>query len=87
MALNWTMLSPERTPVPLPNEKTIMTIEEGAEITLTVPDSPPVAGAASGGSGGAKTLKGVGRIYLTDQRVYSFHSIKSKLSSNVRVNS
>ncbi|TFK43932.1 hypothetical protein BDQ12DRAFT_675821 [Crucibulum laeve] len=70
MALNWTMLNPNRTPVPLPNEMTITTIDSGVELSLTIPDAPPTSGnATAGGSGGVKKTKGLGRVWLTDQRL------------------
>lgn len=69
MALNWTMLGPDRTPVPLPRESTVTSIESGAEIAITIPDAPPSGSSSSGGSGGSKKLKEEGRAYLTDQRV------------------
>lgn len=69
MSLNWTMLSPARSPIPLPHELTIRTIDAGAELTLIIPDSPPSSSSPSGGSGGSKKLKEVGRLWLTDQRV------------------
>ncbi|KAF8638552.1 hypothetical protein AX17_002095 [Amanita inopinata Kibby_2008] len=70
MALNWTMLSPDRSPIPLPNEMTITNVNSGVELSLTVPDVPPTgAAASSGGSGGAKKYKALGRIWLTDQRL------------------
>ncbi|KIO21999.1 hypothetical protein M407DRAFT_79657 [Tulasnella calospora MUT 4182] len=69
MALNWTMLSEHRTPVPLPNEGTVSK-EPDVEITLKIPDAPPSRDATSGGSGGAgKTLKSTGTIWLSNQRV------------------
>ncbi|KAF9653439.1 hypothetical protein BDM02DRAFT_1913761 [Thelephora ganbajun] len=67
MALNWTMIDEERNPVPLPYEMIIKSME-GAELSLTVPEAPPSGSATSGGSGGTKKLKSVGRIWLTDQR-------------------
>lgn len=69
MALNWTMLSPNRSPVPLPNEMTITSIDSGVELILHVPDAPPSQTAAAGGSGGSKTLKATGKLAVTDQRV------------------
>jgi len=69
MALNWTMLGPDRTPVPLPHEMTIMTVDSGAEVTLIIPDAPHAGSAAAGGAGGAQRLKDVGRIWLTDKRL------------------
>ncbi|KAG8947829.1 hypothetical protein FRC00_008911, partial [Tulasnella sp. 408] len=68
MALNWTMLSEYRTPVPLPNEGTISK-ETDVDITLQIPDAPPSGSATSGGSGGAgHTLKSTGTIWLSNQR-------------------
>ncbi|KAI0065868.1 hypothetical protein BV25DRAFT_1868587 [Artomyces pyxidatus] len=69
MALNWTMLSPDRTPVPLPRETTLLTIDSGAEVSLTIPDAPPSSSATSGGSGGSRKMKESGRLFLTDQRL------------------
>jgi WW domain-binding protein 2 len=71
MALNWTMLGPDRTPVPLPKELMIMTVESGAEISLIIPDVPPTGTSTSGGSGGGRKLNGTGKLFLTDQRVRS----------------
>jgi hypothetical protein len=72
MALNWTMLNPDRTPVPLPNEVTIMMVDSGADVSLSIPDAPPTGPATSGGSGGERNLKGIGKLSLTDQRVRLF---------------
>jgi len=69
MALNWTMLSPARSPIPLPHELTIRTVDGGAELTVSIPDAPPAGSSSSGGSGGSKKLKDVGRLWLTDQRL------------------
>ncbi|KAF9480184.1 hypothetical protein BDN70DRAFT_833193 [Pholiota conissans] len=68
MALNWTMLNPNRTPVPLPNEMTITTIDSGVDLSLTIPDAPPTSSSTAGGSGGTKKLRATGKAYLTDQR-------------------
>ncbi|KAJ7229106.1 hypothetical protein GGX14DRAFT_416711 [Mycena pura] len=68
MALNWTMLSPNRTPVPLPNEMTITSVDNGVEMMLRIPDAPPSQSATAGGSGGSKTLKAMGKVSVTDQR-------------------
>lgn len=68
MALNWTMINPNRSPVPLPNEMTITTIDSG-DLALTIPDSSPSGSSTAGGSGGVKKLKATGKVYLTDQRV------------------
>ncbi|EIN11054.1 hypothetical protein PUNSTDRAFT_64772 [Punctularia strigosozonata HHB-11173 SS5] len=88
MSLNWTMLSPERTPVPLPHETTITTLETNVELTVIVPDAPPSRSAPSGGSGGSKKMKEVGRLWLTDQRLIfvaapsaSFESLSVPLHS------
>ena len=76
MALNWTMINPDRIPVPLPNETTIMSVDSGADVSLTIPDSPPTAASAtSGGSGGERKLNGIGKLFLTDQRVRIFLAI------------
>ena len=69
MALNWTMLDDHRNPIPLPHEMTLLTIDDGAEVTLTIPDAPPSGSSTAGGSGGSKRLNGTGKILLTDQRV------------------
>ncbi|KAI0265070.1 hypothetical protein BC834DRAFT_825642 [Gloeopeniophorella convolvens] len=69
MALNWTMLNPDRTPVPLPREVTLMNIASGAEVSLSIPDAPPSGPATSGGSGGERKLKEAGKLFLTDQRL------------------
>ncbi|KAI0034370.1 hypothetical protein K488DRAFT_69224 [Vararia minispora EC-137] len=68
MALNWTMLNADRTPVPLPGEITIMTIHFGAELMLTIPDAPPAGASSAGGSGGSRKLKEEGKVFLTEQR-------------------
>jgi hypothetical protein len=84
MALNWTMLKPDRTPVPLPGELTIMTVEPGAEVSLAIPDTPPTGSSMSGGSGGARKLNGTGKLFLTDQRVglSEADSVSEKLIRN-----
>ncbi|KAF8345617.1 hypothetical protein F5887DRAFT_965917 [Amanita rubescens] len=71
MALNWTMLNPDRSPVPLPNEMTITTINSGVDISLTIPDSQPTTSAPSRASPvpGVKKLRAIGRLSLTDQRL------------------
>ena len=69
MALNWTMLNPDRTPVPLSKELTITIVESGAELSLIIPDAPPTGSSTSGGSGGGRNLNGTGKLFLTDQRV------------------
>ncbi|KDQ64113.1 hypothetical protein JAAARDRAFT_27738 [Jaapia argillacea MUCL 33604] len=77
MALNWTMLSPDRSPIPLPHEQTITTIDSGAELGITIPDAPPTASASAGGSGGSKKLREVGRIWVTDKRLIFVANIQS----------
>ncbi|KAI0080774.1 hypothetical protein K474DRAFT_95913 [Panus rudis PR-1116 ss-1] len=62
MSLNWAMLSPDRSPIPLPDELIIRTVDSGVELSLTVPNGPS-------NSGGSKKLKEVGRLWLTDQRI------------------
>ena len=69
MALNWAMLKEDRTPVPLPHELFIRTIESGPELTLIIPNTPPSGVSTSGGSGGEKKLKESGRLWLSEQRV------------------
>jgi hypothetical protein len=76
MALNWTMLNSDRTPVPLPQEFTVMTVDSGAEVSLTIPDTPPTTSSSSGGSGGVRTMKGTGKLFLTDQRVRSSYQTR-----------
>ncbi|KAL1716989.1 hypothetical protein EV715DRAFT_274615 [Schizophyllum commune] len=61
MALNWTMTNADGSPIPLPQEMTICTIDSGAELKLSVPAD--ARGAA------AKTLLSAGRVYLTDKRL------------------
>jgi hypothetical protein len=69
MSLNWAMLNPNRSPVPLRNEMTVTTIDSGVDIALTIPDVPPSSSSNGGGFGGVRRLNEVGKIYLTDQRV------------------
>lgn len=74
MALNWAMLNPNRTPVPLPGEMTITTVDSGVDLLLTIPNAPPVGPSdTAGGSGGFQKMKAMGRVWLTDQRVRSVH--------------
>lgn len=49
-----------------------MTVESGADVSLTVPDEPPTGSSSSGGSGGGRKLNGTGKLVLTDQRVRFF---------------
>jgi hypothetical protein len=66
MALNWTMLDSNGLPVPLPDENVIIAVSApGAEVSLTIPDTPPTAG----DSGGMKKIKASGGLWLTNQRV------------------
>ncbi len=69
MALNWTMLDSQRSPIPLPHELIIRTVS-AAEVTVSVPNAPPTSSSTSGGSGGEKKLVGNGKIWLTDNRVH-----------------
>ncbi|KAH9833775.1 uncharacterized protein C8Q71DRAFT_175469 [Rhodofomes roseus] len=71
MALNYAMLSPARAPIPLPNELTIRDLNGGVELSLSIPDAPPSGASSSlaGGLGGAKKMKDVGKLWLTDQRL------------------
>jgi len=88
MSLNWTMLNPDRSLVPLKNEMTVTTIDSGVDLTLTIPNVPPSNSSSAGGSGGARRLKATGKIWLTDQRFIfasdtsaSFDSISVPLHS------
>ncbi|KAF8967424.1 hypothetical protein BDZ97DRAFT_1803277 [Flammula alnicola] len=74
MALNWTMLNANRSPVPLPNEMTITTVDSGVDLSLTIPDATPSSSSTAGGSGGVKKLRSTGKVYLTDQRVLHIHN-------------
>ncbi|KAF9463067.1 hypothetical protein BDZ94DRAFT_1289985 [Collybia nuda] len=69
MALNWAMLNPNRSPVPLPHEMTITKVDSGVDVSLTIPDTLPTTTSSAGGSGGNKKLKALGKIWLTDQRL------------------
>ncbi|KAG6877364.1 hypothetical protein C0993_008219 [Termitomyces sp. T159_Od127] len=69
MALNWTMLSPNRSPVPLPDEMTITTVDTGVDLLLMIPDSVPTGNDTAGGSGGTRKLKALGKMWLTDKRL------------------
>jgi len=81
MALNWTMLTPNRTPIPLPNEAAITTVDLGVEVDLFIPNRPPSSHALAGGSGGAKKLRSMGKIWLTDQRVRGYRFSSSAWNS------
>jgi len=89
MALNWTMLSESRSPIPLPGEYIVTRILNSADLALTIPDVPPTGSGTSGGSGSVKVLKERGSIWLTDQRLIfatpgpntSFESLSVPLSS------
>ena len=79
MALNWTMLNPDRTPVPLPGETTILTINSGAEVSLTIPDVPPGTADTAGGVGGTKKLKATGKMWITEKRVHLIYALSLHL--------
>ncbi|KAJ7666535.1 hypothetical protein B0H17DRAFT_1089597 [Mycena rosella] len=71
MALNWAVMNENRSPVPLPNESTITTVDSGVELTLRVPESPPgwdLGNNATTAGGKAVTLKETGMLTVTDQR-------------------
>jgi len=88
MALNWTMLKPDdRTPVPLPNEMTVTSIDSGVDLMLAIPDEPPTGSSQAGGTGGTRKLKAMGRIWLTDQRLLFTSSTLSSSTSNQSPNS
>lgn len=80
MSLNWAMLNPNRSPVPLRNEMTFTTIDTGVDLTLIIPDVPPSSSSSGGGFGGARRFKETGKIYLTDQRVCSYFSGHDSIS-------
>ncbi|KAF9025861.1 hypothetical protein BDZ89DRAFT_1114038 [Hymenopellis radicata] len=61
MALNCAMLDGDRNPIPLPNEMTVMTIDSGVDLVLTIPDM-------SGEGPKLRSLKASGRAWITDQR-------------------
>jgi hypothetical protein len=73
MALNWTMLSPERAPVPLPHELIIRTIESpSVDITLFIPSAVHTGSSTSSSSkdpDNEKKISASGGLWLTDQRV------------------
>ncbi|KAF4619713.1 hypothetical protein D9613_004810 [Agrocybe pediades] len=81
MALNWAMLSKDRSPIPLPHETTITTVDSGVEVFLTIPDAPPVGSSSAGGSGGVQKMKATGRLWLTDQRFLFATNIGSSFES------
>ena len=83
MALNWVLLNSKRSPIPLPHELILRTIDSGADLTVIVPDSPPSGSSASGGSGGSKRLKENGTLWLTDQRVCMHSSFTLLISMNL----
>ncbi len=68
MALNCAMLDGDRNPIPLPNEVTVMTIDSGVDLVLTIPDM-------SGDGPKLRTLKASGRAWITDQRVRFFRTV------------
>ena len=88
MALNWAMLDPNRSPVPLPNEMTITKIDSGVDLSIAM--APASSSSSSGGSsslpdppqtpspanttGTFQKLKATGRVWLTDQRVCRYVS-------------
>ncbi|EKM59991.1 uncharacterized protein PHACADRAFT_250827 [Phanerochaete carnosa HHB-10118-sp] len=79
MALNWTMLSPERSPMPLPHELIIRTIDPpGADLTLFIPSSigsasrsslAPSSSSNPGVTTNEKRLTAPGGLWLTDTRL------------------
>jgi len=75
------MLTPNRTPIPLPNEAAITTVDLGVEVDLFIPNRPPSSHALAGGSGGAKKLRSMGKIWLTDQRVRGYRFSSSAWNS------
>ncbi|KAG6825718.1 hypothetical protein H0H92_002718 [Tricholoma furcatifolium] len=69
MALNWVMLTPNRSPVPLDKEMSITTVDRGVDLSLNIPDAVPRGNATAGGSGGNKKLNALGKVWLTDKRL------------------
>jgi len=72
MALNWAMLNPNRIPVPMNHEMTILTVDSGAEVKLMIPDAEDESVKLE--------LWASGKLYLTDQRVrclvFLLHSLR-----------
>jgi hypothetical protein len=66
-SIDWLMLDSSRRPIPLPQERILLTAE-GTEATVTIPDQPPQNNSVSG-SGGSRKLKEAGTTYITNQRV------------------
>ena len=62
-----------------------MTVGSGAEVSLTIPDTPPTASATSGGAGGERKLKGTGKLFLTDQRVRSSYETRAYLATHTNL--
>jgi hypothetical protein len=84
MALNWAMLNPDRTPVPLPSEDTITTVKDAADIVLVIPNAPPSGSDTAGGAGGsAKFEAHKGNVYITSQRVRTDLAFNLKILTNV----
>lgn len=78
MALNWTVFDDRNRPVPLPRE-TLIGEELNIDIVVRIPDSPPQGGAAAGGIGGTgRTLKCVGKVWLSNLRVSVSYSCSDK---------
>ncbi|KAI0772582.1 hypothetical protein BC629DRAFT_1736626 [Irpex lacteus] len=87
MALNWTMLDSQRSPIPLPHELIIRTVS-AAEVTVSVPNAPPTSSSTSGGSGGEKKLVGNGKIWLTDNRlIFVAHDAPAKSTESAAFDS
>ncbi|KAG2013060.1 hypothetical protein CC2G_009996 [Coprinopsis cinerea AmutBmut pab1-1] len=55
MALNWAMLNSNRTPVPLPNEMTITTVDSGVDVVVTIPPIGSNSTAPSGAGGSSSS--------------------------------
>ena len=79
MALNWAMLDPNRSPVPLPEEMTITKVDSGVDLAIAVAPAnsssgpsnsrdPPQTPSPVNTTGTFQKLKATGRVWLTDQR-------------------
>ncbi|GJE87430.1 GRAM domain-containing protein [Phanerochaete sordida] len=79
MALNWTMLSDDRSPVPLPHELIIRTVEPpSVELTLLIPSSigsapqystGPSSSSSPSAPSNEKKITTTGGLWLTDTRL------------------
>jgi hypothetical protein len=85
MALNWTMLNDDRSPIPLPNEQIIDNISAGAEIALFIPNSLPTdGGPGPSATASPRKIRETGQVWLTDQRVRACHTQSTRYASLMR---